>query len=163
MGRGKRKERTTLSTAELDALLVMTSFVSGGSPSRPLERPYMVEQARLELGEAVARVELRERGRWLYFSGPQERDYRVIGKYLFFAPEPEALIPAAVAALLVHDFHHAKLSRYRGGYPKHVLCIYWHGPERLEEMRSLAERLGLEYGGWKTDAQTRAEHEAGPR
>lgn len=156
MGRGKRSARLT--PREREAVTAFSSFLAGGSPLQPRERPFSVEEAQACLGPASA-VRVQERGRWLYFISPEERDYAIVGKYLFFAPTPAPLVRPAARAL-ERGFHHAKISRYRGRWPKHVLCVYYRDDSRLDEMRVLAGELGLEYGGWKTDAQTRAEARA---
>jgi hypothetical protein len=144
-----------LSASDRDAVLAVSNILAGGSPSRPLEQPFSVEEAKACL-DPTSVLEIRERGRWVYIVSPEEKDYLVVGKYLFFAPRPELMVrPAALA--LARGFHHTKISRYRGDWPNHVLCVYWKDDSRLEEMRELAEELELSYGGWKTDAQTRAE------
>jgi hypothetical protein len=154
MGRGKRQQTKT---SDREALAAMGSFLAGGSPLHPLELPFMAAEAEAVLGVDVAQVAADERGSWLYLVGPRERDYTSVGKYMFFSPRPEALVPAGRDALLELDFHHGKISRYRRGYPNHVLCVYWYDDSRLEEMGALAAKHGLEYGGWKTNAETRAQ------
>jgi hypothetical protein len=148
MGRGKRQLN-----ADREAVLLFANALSGGA--QPNERSFSVAEAAAVLDDDRVRAE--ERGIWLYLLGPRERDYQIVGKYLFFAPVPEALLPLAKEALLEQGFHHGKLSRIRRGYPNHVLCLYWQDGARLEEMRALAAKHGLDYGGWKTDAETRAQ------
>lgn len=164
MGRGKRSSARPLSAltaGEQEAISAVSGILAGGSPMHPLERGFSVEEAKACLDPAAA-LEIRERGRWLYFVSFKEKDYVVVGKYLFFAPRPELLVrPAALA--LERGFHHAKISRYKGDFPNHVLCVYYRDDSRLEQMRELALELGLAFGGWKTDAQTRAEARAEAR
>lgn len=164
MGRGKRSSArpvSALTAGEREAISAVSNILAGGSPLHPLERAFSVEEAQACLDPTSA-LEIRERGRWLYFVSFAEKDYVVVGKYLFFAPRPELLVrPAALA--LERGFHHAKISRFKGEWTNHVLCVYWKDDSRLEQMRAMALELDLGFGGWKTDAQTRAEARAEAR
>lgn len=97
-------------------------------------------------------------GYWLALRLADPPPYQVTGKFLFFSEDAGLLLDIAVAEIIDHSFHHAKLNPVKPpGQSDHVLCLYYTDDSRRHE---LAERNRSEYHAryryWKADTDTHA-------
>lgn len=101
-------------------------------------------------------------GYWERFFSPEEPDYEIKGKYLFFSLDREVLVTIAKQEIAEGPFHRAKTQMpglndaVEGTGEDYVLCLYYKDDSKKHELADrYQEKDGVRYRYWKSDAATR--------
>lgn len=101
-------------------------------------------------------------GYWEKFYSPEEPNYKIKGKYLFFSMDRRVLIKIAKREISKGPFHRAKtqMSGLNDAVPgtgkDYVLCLYYKDDSKKYELADkYQEKDGVRYRYWKSDAATR--------
>ena len=110
------------------------------------------------------RDEIRSRsdGYWERFFSPEEPDYEIKGKYLFFSMDRERLVRIAKEEIADGPFHEAKThapgmnDAIRGTGEEYVLCLYYKDDSKKHELaEKYRDQDGIKYRYWKSNEATR--------
>ena len=107
-------------------------------------------------GLKASKVKRHFDGYWNWLLSPEEPDYQITGKYLFFDPDKEKLIRIAEKEIAEHGFHEAKVNNsLLEGRTEYVLCLYFENDLRKHELAERNNRdYGVKYRYWKSDEAT---------